>query len=420
MKKIHSAPPKEAVTIRVPGSKSYTHRALIAAALSDGLCRLSGCLESRDTLLTRQALAQLGIDISERNGVLHVQGSSGLLGPSRVPIYLENSGTSMRLLTAVAALGSGELVLCGSRRMHQRPIGDLIDGLRQIGATVSGEEGGNFPPVRVSGGRPEGGTVLLDCSMSSQFLSALLLIGPYTRRGLDISVTAGPVSRPYIDMTLGIMERFGVSVGRQAYERFHVPGDQCYAGADHEVEPDASQAGYFWAAAALTGKRVTVEGISKNALQGDARFPELLAQMGCTVSRSSGHTTVAGRASKAVVADMGDMPDLVPTLAVVAAFAAGETRIVNVAHLRAKESDRLAAVCAELRKMGVDAEETEDGLRIRGGRPRAARIATYDDHRMAMSFALAALKIPGVEIENEQCVEKSFPNFWEVFERLFQ
>jgi 3-phosphoshikimate 1-carboxyvinyltransferase len=420
MKTIPTAPLKKEVSIRVPGSKSYTHRALIAGALSDGTCRLTGCLESRDTLLTRQALIQLGVEIEESGDTLSIQGTSGLLSPCRFPIYLENSGTSMRLLTAVATLGGGETVLCGTQRMHQRPIGDLVDGLNRIGASVEAEADGRFPPVRVGDRRPRGGAVRLDCSVSSQFLSGILLIGPYTLRGVDISVTGGPVSRPYIDMTVGIMERFGIPVQRDGYRRFQVAGGQGYEAGKYEVEPDASQAGYFWAAGALTGKRVTVLGVTESSLQGDARFPGVLEQMGCKVVRNSSHTTVEGETLRGVTVDMADMPDLVPTLAVLAAFAEGETRITNVAHLRAKESDRLSAVRTELLKMGVEAVETRDGLRIRGGSPRSARIDTHDDHRMAMSFALAGLKVPGVVIENERCVEKSFPDFWEVFAQLYE
>ncbi len=420
MREISPGKCKERVVVRVPGSKSYSHRALIAAALSDGPCILTGVLDSRDILLTRQALVQLGVQIEENDGALSVQGTGGLLSPCRSPIYLGNSGTSMRLLTAVATLGGGETVLSGSERMHQRPIGDLVRGLNQIGCRVRAEANDAFPPVRVGGRRPEGGSVSIDCSASSQFLSALLLIGPYTRRGLDIQVVAGPVSRPYVDMTLRIMDRFGVGVDREGYRRFREPGGRIYTGGRHAVEPDASQAGYFWAAAALTGSRVTVDGISNDSLQGDARFPDLLARMGCTVLRSAQSTTVAGGPLTGIHADMGDMPDLVPTLAVVAAFAEGETVIVNAAHLREKESDRLAAVSTELHKMGIAVVETADGLRIRGGGARGARIDTYDDHRIAMSFALAGLRIPGIRIENEGCVDKSFPNFWEVFAQLYE
>jgi 3-phosphoshikimate 1-carboxyvinyltransferase len=420
MKEIKVGILKGDVQIRVPGSKSDTHRALIAAALSDGKCRLTRVLDSEDTRLTRQALVQLGAVMSASEDGLIVEGTGGVLKPCSAPICLGNSGTSMRLLTAVAALGVGEYILCGTERMHQRPIGDLLDGLSQIGAVAKAEAAGRCPPVRVQGGRPEGGRVILDCSVSSQFLSALLLIGPYTRNGIDVSISKGPVSRPYIDMTVRVMTRFGVSVERQEYRRFHVSGGQVYRSRDYGIEPDASQAGYFWAAAAVTGRRVKVSGIAGDSIQGDARFPEVLEKMGCRVSREPDGITVQGGPLVGIQTDMGDMPDLVPTLAVVAAFAEGETLIGNVSHLRAKESDRLAAVSTELKKMGVTAEATKDALLVRGGRPKAAVIETYDDHRMAMSFAVAGLKVPGIAIENERCVDKSFPDFWEVFGQLYE
>jgi len=420
MKEIKVETLKDDVQIQVPGSKSDTHRALIAAALSDGRCRLSRVLDSEDTRLTRHALVQLGAVMDTQEDGLFVEGTGGILKPCQDPICLGNSGTSMRLLTAVAALGIGEYILCGTERMHQRPIGDLLDGLSQIGVVAKAETAGGCPPVRVLGGRPEGGRVSLDCSVSSQFLSALLLIGPYTRKGIDISISKGPVSRPYIDMTVRVMTRFGVSVQREDYRQFHVSGGQVYRSGNYGIEPDASQAGYFWAAAAVTGKRVKVSGITRASIQGDARFPEVLEKMGCRVSREPDGITVEGGSLVGIQTDMGDMPDLVPTLAVVAAFAEGETLINNVAHLRAKESDRLAAVSTELKKMGVTAEATKDALLVRGGRPKAAVIETYDDHRMAMSFAVAGLRVPGIAIENERCVEKSFPNFWEVFAQLYR
>jgi len=420
MKEIKVETLKDDVQIQVPGSKSDTHRALIAAALSDGRCRLSRVLDSEDTRLTRSALVQLGAVMDPQEDGLFVEGTGGILKPCPDPVCLGNSGTSMRLLTAVAALGVGEYLLFGTERMHQRPIGDLLDGLSQIGVVAKAESAGGCPPVRVLGGRPEGGRLSLDCSVSSQFLSALLLIGPYTRNGIDISISNGPVSRPYVDMTVRVMTRFGVSVQREDYRRFRVSGEQVYRSGNYGIEPDASQAGYFWAAAAVTGKRVKVSGITRASIQGDARFPEVLEKMGCRVTREPDGITVEGGSLVGIQTDMGDMPDLVPTLAVVAAFAEGETLIGNVAHLRAKESDRLAAVSTELEKMGVAAEATEDALLVRGGRPKAAVIETYDDHRMAMSFAVAGLRVPGIAIENERCVDKSFPDFWEVFQRLYR
>ena len=245
------------------------------------------------------------------------------------------------------------------------------------------------------------------------------MIAPFAKETVTISVTGGLVSRPYVDMTVAVMEQFGIAVDRDGYERFFVTGGQAYRAGDHSVEPDCSQAGYFWAAAAIGGAGVKVTGTSKTLLQGDVRFAECLAAMGCRVVEDGDGIKVIGGPLTGVTVDMADMPDMVPTLAVVAAFARGTTVIENVAHLRAKESDRLGAVVAELMKMGIEADCTDSGLRIVGGNPQGAAIDTYDDHRIAMSFALAGLKVPGIKIKDETCVKKSFPNFWEVFKSLY-
>ncbi|MEW6674234.1 MAG: 3-phosphoshikimate 1-carboxyvinyltransferase [Thermodesulfobacteriota bacterium] len=406
--------------VTVPGSKSYTHRILIAAALSDGMCRIENGLRSDDTLLTLNALKQMGVDIEEHADCFRVQGNAGVFKERSEPIHLGNSGTSMRLLTALAALGRGTYRLTGTDRMQQRPIQDLIDGLIQIGVKVESVNADGCPPVDVAGGRVPGGSVRLNCSKSSQFLSALLLMAPYTTAGLEIIVTEGPVSKPYIDMTAAVMERLGVAVERDGYRRFAVRGGQVYRAGTYGVEPDASQAGYFWAAAAITGASVKVKGIMKDSRQGDVRFTRLLKEMGCEIIEEADGIRVCGGPLSAVEIDMSDMPDLVPTLAVVAAFAKGTTVIRNVAHLKVKESDRLAAVVAELAKMGISAKATDNDLTITGGNPRGTTIETYNDHRIAMSFALAGLKIPGMIILNESCVEKSFPEFWQVLEQLYR
>ncbi|MFZ0133471.1 MAG: 3-phosphoshikimate 1-carboxyvinyltransferase, partial [Desulfobacterales bacterium] len=276
------------------------------------------------------------------------------------------------------------------------------------------------PPIEVTGGTLKGGRVGIDCRISSQYLSALLLIAPFAIESVTLNVTGGLVSRPYVDMTIAVMKQFGIAVDRYGYERFVVSGGQAYRSGDHAVEPDCSQAGYFWAAAAITGAGIKVAGTSMTSLQGDVRLTECFEAMGCRVVEHGDGIEVVGGPLRAVTVDMADMPDMVPTLAVVAAFARGTTVIENVAHLRAKESDRLSAVAAELTKMGVNAACTGDGLRIEGGHPRGAVIDTYDDHRIAMSFALAGLKIPGVKIKDETCVNKSFPDFWEVFNSLYR
>lgn len=406
-------------TVCVPGSKSYTHRMLIAAALADGACEVRNPLHSEDTLITRRCLSEMGVSIEEARDHLRIQGTSGRLRSPENPVDLGNSGTSMRLMAAVAALGQGVCVLTGSQRMQQRPIQDLLVGLNQMGVGARSVNADGCPPIEVTGGGLKGGSVTIDCRISSQYLSALLMIAPFAKETVTITVSGGLVSRPYVDMTIAVMEEFGIAVDRNGYERFVVTGGQAYRAGDHAVEPDCSQAGYFWAAAAISGAGVTVAGTSKTSLQGDVRFAECLAAMGCRVAEHGGGIEVSGGPLTGVIVDMADMPDMVPTLAVVAAFAHGATVIENVAHLRAKESDRLGAVAAELMKMGIEADCTDSGLRIVGGHPQGAAIDTYDDHRIAMSFALAGLKVPGIKIKDETCVKKSFPNFWEVFKSLY-
>jgi 3-phosphoshikimate 1-carboxyvinyltransferase len=406
--------------VTVPGSKSYTHRILIAAALSDGTCTIYNGLKSEDTLLTLGALKQMGINIDISEDKLIVHGKKGVFKPCDKPVYLGNSGTSIRLLTAIASLGQGFYTLTGTERMGERPIQDLLDGLSQIGIRARSVNNNGCPPVEVKGGKIAGGSIALKCGTSSQFLTALLLMAPYTKNGIDINVIEGPVSRPYVDMTVDVMEKLGVKVLRDGYKHFRVEGGQSFTAGSYMVEPDCSQAGYFWAAAAISGAGIKVKGITKNSRQGDVRFTELLEDMGCEILHEKDGITVFGNQLSAITADMADMPDMVPTLAVVAAFAKGTTFIENVAHLKAKESDRLGSVVKELSKMGVEASCSDTGMMIKGGTPSGAEIDTYSDHRIAMSFALAGLKVPGIRIRDEMCVEKSFPNFWNVFEGLFK
>jgi len=420
MIEIRAHPIKPRCEIAVPGSKSFTHRILIASALSNGACRIQNPLRSEDTLFTMQALRQMGIRIDDsRNDSIIVSGSSGRLKPSTDRIFLGNSGTSMRLLAAVAALGQGTFSLTGTERMAERPIQELIDALVQLGVRIRSTHHNGCPPVEIVGKKIRGGTVNIDCRRSSQYLSALLLIAPYTERGLEILVTEGPVSRPYVDMTVDVMDIFGVPVSREGYERFKVDGKQVYRAGTYTVEPDGSQAGYFWAAAAVCGKDVKVKGVTADSCQGDVNFAKVLAAMGCEITTEPDGITVSGRHLRAADVDMSDMPDMVPTLAVVAAFAEGTTTIRNVSHLKTKESDRLSAVVNELVKMGIDACCSADELVVRGGKPRGAEIETYGDHRIAMSFAVGGLVAPGMFIQDENCVEKSFPDFWNVFEGLY-
>jgi 3-phosphoshikimate 1-carboxyvinyltransferase len=410
----------ENAEVAVPGSKSYTHRMLIAAALSNGRCIIRNPLESEDTNLTLEALRKLGALIDRQAGCWVVHGCKGMLGSSEDRLFLGNSGTSLRLLTAMAALAQGEHILSGTERMQQRPIKDLLDALEQIGVATRSLKKDGFPPTAVTGAPVQGGKIEINCSISSQFLSALLLIGPCTQNGIDITVTSGPVSRPYVDITVDVMQKFGVSVDRNQYEWFRVAGSQGYQSGDYTVEPDCSQAGYFWAAAALTGGAIKVKAISADSRQGDIRLLALFERMGCEIIEESDGIGICGGPLRSIEVDMADMPDAVPTLAVVSAFASGETILKNVAHLQDKESNRLTAVINELSKMGIDALYQDHALIIHGGQPRGAEIETYNDHRIAMSFAVAGLRVAGVFIKNESCVEKSFPNFWDVFDSLYQ
>jgi 3-phosphoshikimate 1-carboxyvinyltransferase len=420
MRTIQPKPLKPAVTVRVPGSKSYTHRTFIAAALSNGVCRISNALRSEDTLLTLDALRKMGIRIQDQQELIIIEGGAGHLGAYEQPIYLGNSGTSMRLLGGVVILGQGNYILTGSQRMCERPIGALLEGLQQLGIHAVCEHGNNCPPVVIGAGQCPGGRTSIDCSVSSQYLSGLLLSAPCLDQGMTIDVVRGPVSKPYIDMTVDILKSFGIRLTRDGYTHFQVPGRQIYQAGDYAVEPDGSQAGYFWAAAAVTGASIKVQGVTAASRQGDVGLAEIFGRMGCTVTHEVDGIRVGGGPLKAVEVDMGNMPDMVPTLSVVAAFARGTTVIRNVAHLRSKESDRLAAVSRELSKMGIDTTVGPDELRIVGGTARGAAIETYNDHRIAMSFAVAGLRAPGTAIANPSCVGKSFPDFWEVFEGLYR
>jgi 3-phosphoshikimate 1-carboxyvinyltransferase len=407
--------------VTVPGSKSFTHRILIASALSGGRCSIGNAVLSEDTILTMKALRQMGIPIEEKPGNrLMVNGTGGNLRPSIKPIYLGNSGTSIRLLTAVAALGEKKYTLLGNDRMAQRPIQALIDALQQIGVQARSTENNGCPPVEVNGKNLSGTKIAINCRTSSQYLSGLLLMAPCTAKGLQIEVTEGPVSKPYVDMTIDAMSKFGIAVDRQGYENFQIGGQQLYKAGDYAVEADASQAGYFWAAAAICRNTVKVRGVKQGSCQGDVNFSKVLASMGCSIKNEPDGIAVSGEDRlRSIETDMGDMPDMVPTLAVAAAFAEGTTVIKNVSHLKSKESDRLTSVANELKKMGITARCSDDGLMGTGGQPRGAEIETYGDHRIAMSFAVAGLAAPGTIIRDEHCVEKSFPNFWEVFEGMY-
>jgi 3-phosphoshikimate 1-carboxyvinyltransferase len=411
-------------TVRVPGSKSLTNRALVLAALADGKSQLDGVLLADDTQLMLDALEVLGLapHLDAQRGRITIQGCGGRWPNLEGNIFCGNAGTVMRFLTAACCVGYGDFRLDGVPRMRSRPIGDLVDALRDLGALISYEADEGFCPLNLRARGLRGGTVQLARPPSSQFLSAVLMAAP--RAAMDVLIdVAGPLpSEPFARMTLRIMEQFGVAVVEDRMRKFIVPAPQGYVPTHYEVEPDATAASYFFAAAAITGGRITVEGLGSETCQGDWRFVDLLEQMGCLVERLPRSTTVRGPADgrlRGIDVDLNAMPDVAQTLAVLAAFAEGPTRIRNVANLRIKETDRLAALATELGRLGVETDATADSIAIRPeDPPAAAAVETYGDHRMAMSFALAGLRLDGMTIRDPDCVSKTFPDFWQVWATL--
>ena len=406
-------------TIRVPGSKSYTQRAMIIAALAEGESRLRDILLSEDTLLLAEALRGLGAKIRLEKEEMVVTGTGGRIAAPPHKIRLGNNGTAMRLLAGVASLGRDPIVLTGDTRLCQRPMKPLLDALVSLGADVRTEDGRGYPPVTIRGGGLTGGRVVLRDIGSSQYVSSLLIAAPFAANKTVIELAGKIPSLPYITLTVETMGSFGVEVAADG-TTYTVMNGQRYKGRDYRVEGDVSSASYFFLAAALLKGRVRVENIDPGTRQGDIGILAILERLGCTVRRGEHWAEVTGGEPPGgeMFFDLGAMPDMVPTLAVLASVRPGKTLVRNVAHLRLKESDRLAALVAELKKTGIEAQETADGLAIDGGRPRGAEIETYNDHRIAMAFASLGLVVPGMTIKNKACVGKSFPGFWKILEGL--
>jgi len=410
--------------VRPPGSKSLTNRALVCAALAQGESRLTGILESEDTRVMVAALQALGVPLSVDwpAARIVVEGQAGKIPASAAQIFVANSGTTVRFLAAMLALGQGEYRLDGTPRMRERPIQDLLDSLRTLGADAVSEPGTGCPPVLIRARGLSGGRAEVRGDVSSQFLSGLLLAAPYARDAVELVVTTELVSQPYIDMTLAVMSQFGVPTqterdAQYVIRRVQVPR-QNYLGRTYPIEPDASAASYFFAAAAITGGTVTVRGLTQSSLQGDVMFAEALQKMGCELKWDAESVTVIGKPLRGITLDMNAISDTVMTLAATALFATGPTTIAGVAHIRHKETDRLAALATELRKLGARVEEFADGLTITPGPLRGATIATYQDHRMAMSLALVGLRVPGVVILDPACTAKTYPGFFLDLARL--
>jgi 3-phosphoshikimate 1-carboxyvinyltransferase len=408
-------------TVTVPGSKSVTNRALLVAGMAEGRSLLKDALFSEDTEVMAAALAALGLRVeADADAAAYaVWGTGGAIPAREAELFVGNAGTASRFLTAYACLGHGRYRLDGVPRMRQRPIQPLLDSLTALGARARSEAGNGCPPVIVDADGLPGGRCRMRGDQSSQYFSALLLVGPLSAAGIEIETEGELVSRPYIDLTAAVMAAFGAHMSHDAYQRMTVPGGQRYRAAEYRVEPDASNASYFFAAAAITGGRVRVRHVRRDAAQGDIRFLDLLEAMGCAVTENEEGVAVQGpERLQGIDADMGDISDMAQTLAAIAPFAAGPVTIRNVAHSRLQECDRVTAVATELDRLGIRVEEFPDGLRIHPGAPRPAVVETYNDHRMAMSFAITGLVAPGIRIAGPDCVRKTFPDYFARLESL--
>ncbi len=408
-------------SVVLPGSKSLSNRILLLSMLSDGKTEIQNLLDSDDVRLMVGALETLGIQLEENRAenLITVTGTSGIIPVKEATLMLGNAGTAIRPLTAAMTLGHGRFVLDGVQRMRERPIIDLVNGLSQLGANLRCINGTDCPPVEVIADGLPGGITRLSGAISSQYLTAILLAAPYADKEVQIEITDKLVSVPYVEMTLRLMRSFGVSVNHENFRLFHIPRQTYRSPGSIFVEGDASSASYFLAGAAITKGTVTVKGCGTVSLQGDARFAEVLEKMGAKVEWEPQQVKLTGNSLNGIDVDMNQMPDAAMTLAVAALFASGPTAIRNIYNWRVKETERLQAVSTELRKLGAEVEEGCDYLVIQPPEQiRKAEIDTYDDHRMAMAFSLAACGSSPVTINDPGCVSKTFPDYFEVLDGL--
>ena len=405
-------------TIIAPSSKSITHRAVILASLAKGISTVKNVLFSDDTNYTIKACEALGAKITKERTTLTIEGTGGKLHTPKEPLFLGNSGSSLRMLTAVASLADGKTTLTGEERLYGRPMHDLVYALRTQGVSVATDNGS--APVTVTGGGVAGGKVKIVANVSSQYVTALLFIAPFAKAPTEIIVKGMFRSTPYITITTDLMKRFGVAVKNDNFEVLHVPNEHTYKAIDYTVEGDFSSASYFLAAAAILGSKVCVTNLNTKSSQGDRFFLELLAKMGCKVIKKGDTVAVTGpKKLTAITVDMSDYPDIVQTLVVVAAYADGKTHITNIGHLVHKETDRIFDTAKELSRMGVNVHATKNTLTVEGGKPKGTTIDTHNDHRMAMSMAIAALGADGeTVIQNAEVVNKSYPGFFDGLKRL--
>ena len=409
--------------INLPGSKSLSNRALLVAALAEGTTKITNLLESDDTRHMLNALKQLGIQytLSEDKTECTVIGNAGAIHSDNLQeLFLGNAGTAMRPLCAALCLGRGSYLLTGEPRMKERPIGHLVDALREAGANITYQENEGYPPLLIEANGLSGGNVKIDGAISSQFLTALLLAAPMAKEDMTITIIGELVSKPYIDITLHIMKEFGIDVIHDNYKTFSIKGGQTYKAVDtFMVEGDASSASYFLAAAAIKGGTVKVTGIGKKSIQGDVQFVDVLEKMGAVVEWGDEYVSVSKGELHAIDMDFNHIPDAAMTIATMALFVEGTTTLRNIYNWRVKETDRLFAMATELRKVGAEVEEGEDYLKITPPKVlKHAAIDTYDDHRMAMCFSLLALDPVSVTINEPECTAKTFPTYFEVLESI--
>lgn len=419
-------------TIRVPGSKSLTNRALLISALANGKTRLTNALFSNDSCYFAKALQTLGFDVEldEQNCEMTVTGLGRKIPAKKAELFIGNAGTAARFLTAFLTLGSGEFIVDGDSRMRERPIGDLVEALNQLGANISSTNPFSSPervrvkkicpPIKIIASGLRGGRTKIAGDISSQFISALLMIAPFANSPVEIELTTELNSRPYVDMTIAIMRDFGIDIECRNYSLFTIHPTSYSPLPTYQIESDASAASYFFAAPAICGGTVRVEDISRKSKQGDICFIDVLQQMGCEIEEGENFIAVKGAQNlQGVDIDMRDIPDTAQTLAAIAPFASSRTRIRGIASARLKETDRIHATCTELARLGVPVDEHDDGMTIYPCQKFSlANIQTYNDHRMAMAFSLIGLRVPGVIIENPSCVSKTFPDYFRVLDNL--
>ncbi|RJQ77698.1 3-phosphoshikimate 1-carboxyvinyltransferase [Pseudonocardiaceae bacterium YIM PH 21723] len=408
-------------TVSVLGSKSYTNRYIGLASLAGTTTRIENALLSDDTRYFCAGIEKFGhvrVSIDEQANAITVEPTGEPMTAPAEEIYVGGAGTPIRFLISLAGLASGDTVLTGNARMQERPMDDLLAALGPLGVSAVSVKSNGSPPISVAGGSYRGGRTTISGGISSQFTSSLLISALRAEQDTEITVSDDMVSKPYINMTVAALAERGIKIERDGHSWFKVPAGAAIAGGTAVVEPDASGLSYFLAAAAITGGRITIPGIDLSSHQGDVGLAKVLESMGCQAEAGPDGITLRGGELRGVDVDMENMPDVVPTLAIVAAFAEGSTHITGIGNLRLKECDRISAVATELGKMGIRVEEFADAMTVHGGSPQGAVIDTYDDHRIAMCFAIAGLRAEGTVINDPGCVSKSFPTFWNTLDSL--